>query len=333
MRKFLAIAVVPLMACLAHGFPAQSPSDINRGAPVAPVSAATRLGLGTAATEQLQHDLQTHDYKRAEQLLIQKINLDPGSLHTRGMLILIGHIFFLDGNYLNAAIAWGKADAIMPLDDSSRFVLSMADIELHRPDWARVQLAKLAFANPKVALYQYWLGRLDYDAHQYSSAIAHLKSAIQLDPEMVRAYDTLGLCYDYLGKTDRAIDNFQKAVAFNRKQPRPSPWPNLDFAIALMKVNQLGKAEAQLREALSYDATLPQINYRLGLVLAEQDHLQEAICAMQRAVALDPAYAEPYYALARYYSRLGNKKMAKKEAKIFQSLSKEKNSLPDPRSH
>ncbi len=331
MRKSPAIAVVILTACLVRGVCAQLRGGSEQSEPVAPAGTANRLGLDTASNAELQHALQAHDLKRAEQLLIETINRDPHSLHARERLILAGHVFFLDGKYLNAAIAWSKADLIAPLDDSSRFTLAMADVKLHRPDWARTQLAKLALENPKVALYQYWLGRLDYDAQQYPSAIERLQRVIQLDPEMARAYDSLGLCYDYLGKTDRAIANYEKAVAFNRKQPHPSAWPNLDFAIALMRANQLGKAEAQLREALIYDSNLPQANYRLGLVLAEQGRLPEAIHALQRAVASDPAYAEPHYLLARFYNRLGRRDMARKEANIFQSLREKNNSLPQSR--
>lgn len=326
MRKLSALAVVFLMAGLAWGAPAQSSGDAAQRAPAATADAATRLGLDPAATARLQHDLQVHGLKHAEQLLIQEADKDPGSLHARNVLIFAGHIFFLDGSYLNAAIAWSKADAIAPLDDSSRFTLAMADVRLHHPDWARAQLARLALRNPKVALYQYWLGRLDYDGQQYARAVARLQRAIQLDTQMTRAYDTLGLCYDYLGDTEHAIATFQQAVAFNRKELHPSAWPNLDFAVALMKANQPVKAEAQLREALIYDATLPQANYRLGLVLGEQGHKQKAIAALQRAAALDPDYPEPHYALARLYSRLGRRDLATKEAKIFQFLRKKSNS-------
>src|SRR5487761_1075266 len=103
MRKFPAIAVVSLMACMSNGAPAQSPGSVNQGAPVAPTDGPTRLGLDAAATAELQNDLQGHDLKNAEQLLIQAADRDPGSLHARNVLIFAGHIFFLDRNYLNAA--------------------------------------------------------------------------------------------------------------------------------------------------------------------------------------------------------------------------------------
>lgn len=318
MRKHLAIGFLILIAVPTLRSLAQSPDSHGQAAAITPEK-ATNL-IGPAASSKLQQDLKHRNYKDAEQMLIHEINRAPASSRARDLLILVGNIFFQDRSYLNAAIAWTKADRLASLDDPSRFTLAMADVELHRPDWARVQLTKLAVANPQVALYQYWLGRLDYDGQQYSSAIHHLDSAIQLDPEMARAYDRLGLCYDYLGQTDQAIPLFQKAVALNRNNRHPSPWPNLDFAIALMKRSEFVKAEAQLREALSYDAALPQANYRLGLALAEQGHLDEAIVSLNRAAALDPAYAEPHYALARFYNRLGLKSLAKKQAKIFEAL-------------
>jgi tetratricopeptide (TPR) repeat protein len=325
MRKPLAVGLLVLMTVPALRSLSQSPDRLG---PAAGIAAEEGILLGPVDNSRLQQDLQHRNYKDAEQMLINEINRDPLSSRARGLLVLLGHIFFQDGGYLNAAIAWTKADHLAPLDDSSRFTLAMADVELHRPDWARAQLRKLAAANPKVALYPYWLGRLAYDRQQYSSAIRHLTIAIQLDPDMARAYDRLGLCYDYLGHTDRAVPLFKKAVALNRDQRHPSPWPNLDLAIALMRQSKFVEAEAQLREALSYDATLPQANYRLGLVLGEQGRLNEAIISLQRAATLDPAYPEPHYALARFYKRLGQVSQAKKQTEILKALRRSASPLP-----
>ena len=98
----------------------------------------------------------------------------------------------------------------------------------------RPELEKLAAAEPRNSLYAYWLARLDYDAQNYASAIARLQKVIELDPNMVRAYDTLGLCFDYLGKFEEAIKNYDRAVQLNRLQPNLRPgrmwiWPFLSW--------------------------------------------------------------------------------------------------------
>ncbi len=190
--------------------------------------------------------------------------------HARSVLILLGNIYFLDTDYSQAIIAWIKADSIEPLDDRTRFQLATTEIHLSHADWARKQLEILATTDPSAALYPYWLARLDYDAQQYSAAIARLAHVVQLDPKMSRAYDLLGLCYDYLGNWDKAIEQYSKAVSFNRELPHPSAWPPLDFGITLMNAGHPDDAEAMLQEAIRYDPASSKAHYQLGLVLEQK---------------------------------------------------------------
>ncbi|PYT68558.1 MAG: hypothetical protein DMG42_24145, partial [Acidobacteria bacterium] len=213
-------------------------------------------------------------------------------------------------------------EAIAPLDDRSRFTLAMACIRLNRRDWARPELEKLAAAQPQNPLFLYWLARLDYDERNYGSAVARLQKVIALDPKMVRAYDTLGLCFDYLGKFDEAVKNYNRAIELNRLQPKPSPWPQVDLAISLIALNQLPEAEKNLREAIGYDSQLPQAHYQLGRVLEMQGAYQSAADSLKTAIALAPEYPEPHYLLGRIYHRLGNEPLSKAEIARFQQLKK-----------
>lgn len=198
----------------------------------------------------------------------------------------------------------------------------MAYVKLSRPDWARSELAKLAAGQPRNPLYLYWLARLDYDAHNYTAAITRLEQVIELDLKMMRAYDTLGLCYDYLGKFDQAIKNYNRAVELNRMQSKPLPWPHVDLAISLVAVDQLGEAEKNLREALRYDAGLPQAHYQLGRVLEMQGEHQAAVQSLKQAATLNSLYPEPHYLLGRIYQRMGESQLAKAEIERFQQLEK-----------
>ncbi len=195
------------------------------------------LQLTSARRLELEEALNRGDYKSAEGILLEEVERDPKSIRAARLLVMAGGIFFLDGQYMNSVIAWKKAETIAPLDDGSRFTLAMAYVKLNRRDWARPELAKLAAAQPENPLYLYWLARLDYDAQDYAAAIARLQKVIELNPAMMRAYDTLGLCYDYLGRFDEAVKSYNHAVELNRLQAKPSPWPHVDLAISLMAVN------------------------------------------------------------------------------------------------
>lgn len=281
---------------------------------------------------ELEDAFRRRDYKRAESILVDEAEKDPKSIRTANLLVLAGGIFFLDGEFENSVIAWKKAEAIAPLDDRSKFTLAMAEIKLNHRDWARQELDKLATAHPQDSLYLYWLARLDYDTRNYPAAITRLQTVLELDPKMMRAYDTLGLCYDYLGKFEEAIKTYDRAVELNRLQSKPSPWPHVDRAISLISLNRLVEAEKNLREALTYDSRLPQAHYQLGRVLEMQGGYQAAVQSLNQAIELNPSYPEPHYLLGRIYHRLGEDQLSKKEIAQFQELKKASEAQPAAKS-
>ena len=305
-----------------------APAQEHNPLPASPSRDLSQLQLAAGLREELGEALNRREYKRAEAILVEEAERDPKSLRAAQLLVYAAGIFFLDGQYLNAAISWKKAEAVTPLDDASRFTLAMAYIKLDRRDWARQELEKLRAGQPQNPLYLYWLARLDYDAQNYAAAIKGLKEVIELDPKMMRAYDTLGLCYDYLGQFDEAIRYYHSAVALNRSERQPSPWPLLNLAMSLISVNRLPDAENSLREALRYDPKLPQARYQLGRVLEMQGEYQAAVLELKEAIQNDPAFPEPHYLLGRIYQRLGEHELAQTEIRLYQELKKAREGAP-----
>jgi tetratricopeptide (TPR) repeat protein len=296
-----------------------------------PVPATSKLLAGLqlepSRSAEVESALNRRDYKRAETILLEETKRDPKSARTAKLYTLMGHILFLDGQYLNSAIAWKKAEAIASLDDQSRFSLAMAYLRLNRPDWGRDELQRLSQGDPQNPLYLYWLAKLDYDAREYTSAISRLRHVIELDPNMMRAHNNLGLCYDSLGQFEEAVQSFTRAIELNRRQEHPSAWPPLNLAVSLISLNRLDEAAARLHEALSYNPKFPQAHYQLGLVLEKERKFEEAIAPLQRAIALDPSYPEPHYTLGRIYQRLGKRDEAQEQIEKFKKLKQEPSPL------
>lgn len=275
------------------------------------------LPLDPPVRQEIEAALKSHDYASAEAALVH-----AADQHPKVPLIYdyLGRIFFVDGKYLNAAIALKKSEALQPLEDKDRFTLAMAYISLQHPAWARPELAKLAEANPRNPLYPYWQGRLEYDGQNVPAAIAKFEKVIAIDPEFMKAYDNLGLCLEALGKNDEAIQQYRNAVRLNREHNIRSAWPPMNLGALLTKLDRLDEAEPLFRESLQFDANFAQSHYQLGVLLQKQNKLPAAVEELKRAAALDPAYSEPHYALARLYRRTGDMVQAQQELRIFQDL-------------
>jgi tetratricopeptide (TPR) repeat protein len=275
------------------------------------------LPLDPSTRQEIAAALKSRNYASAEAALVRAADQQP-----KVPLIYdyLGRIFFVDGKYLNAAIALKKGEALQPLEDKDRFTLAMAYISLQHPGWARPELEKLAEANPRNPLYPYWQGRLEYDGQNVPAAIAKFEKVIAIDPEFMKAYDNLGLCLEAIGKNDEAIQQYRNAVRLNRDHNIRSPWPLMNLGALLTKLDRLDEAEPLFRESLQFDAAFAQSHYQLGVLLQKQNKIPAAVEELKRAAALDPAYSEPHYALARLYRRAGNLEQAQHELQVFQDL-------------
>jgi len=314
-RAFVAPLALAFVFC-SSPLDAQSASDDLT--PRAPV--IDSLQLAPEVANQLQRAVSEHDYVTAETLLLPEIEHDPHSARSARLLAYAGSIYFQNKDYVNAAIAWKKAEAIAPLEPSLRLSLAMAYVHMAHPDWARAVLESLAAENDKEALYPYWLGRLDYDGHQYNEAIRHFQHAIQLNPQMARAYDNLGLCYFYQNQNGLAVTNYEKAIALDRGSEHPSPWPYLNIAITQQFLNQLPDAEKNLREAIRLDPAFAKAHFQLGTVLEDLQRPEQALKELRDAARLDPAYPEPHMAMARVLHKLGQEAPARDEVQTYLRL-------------
>lgn len=293
-------------------------SGVDEPYPEASAIASLQLAPGTA--EQLQKAVSTRDYITAEKLLLPEIDRDPHSPRAARLLAFAGTVYFRNQDYINAAIAWKKSEAIAPLDPNIRFLLAMDYIRMAHPDWARPLLESLAALNGKEALYPYWLGRLDYDGHLYNDAIRHFQHAIELDPSMARAYDNLGLCYYYQNQNDQAVASYERAIELGSASGHPSPWSYMNLAITQQFLNRDADAEKNLREAIRLDPSLAKAHFQLGTVLEDLQRLDEALAQLREAARLDPAYPEPHMAMARVLRKLGQEAAAREEAAAYVRL-------------
>ena len=283
-------------------------------------SAVSSLGLTPAQASLLKIAIDARDYVGAEKLLLAEIDSDPHSPRAARLLAFAGSVYFLNRDYLNAAVAWKKSEAIAPLEPSLQFSLAMAYIRLAHPDWARKVLESLTAQNRNEPLFPYWLGRLDYDGHEYNRAISNFQRAIALAPGMARAYDNLGLCYFYQNQNDLAVENYQRAIELDRGSGHPSAWPYLNLAITQQFLNQLSDAEKNLREAIRLDPSFAKAHFQLGTVLESLQEPEAALEELKEAARLDPAFAEPHMAMARVYHKLGQEPSAREEVKTYLRL-------------
>src|SRR5438876_398708 len=229
-KKGWIIALAPLVFCQTLPVCAQI-AVLQQDDPSTPSFSRQlmELQLDPLRLRKLEKAINARDYKPAEKILVEEAERNPRSPRSAKLLAIAGGIFFLDAQYLEAAIAWKKAEAIAPLDDRNRFTLAMAYVKLNQRDGARTELEKLAAAKPQNPLFLYQLGRVLEMQGGYQAAVESLKLAVALAPEYPEPHYLLGKIYHRLGNEPLSrseIDRFQELRKASEAQPAPeSPQP------------------------------------------------------------------------------------------------------------
>ena len=126
---------------------------------------------------------------------------------------------------------------------------------------------------------------------KYEGAIAEFTKAIELNPQLDRAYTNRGIAWMEMGNYDRAIDDCNKATELNPGQyqayaSRANAWRfRGDFDRAL----------ADHTKAIELNSNVAILYNNRGATWANKDDFERAIADFTRAIEIEPKYAMAYY--------------------------------------
>jgi tetratricopeptide (TPR) repeat protein len=166
-----------------------------------------------------------------------------------------------------------------------------------------------------------------YARGMYDQATARFFEATDLNPDDSSPYLFLSKVQS---RSITEIDGFVERLARFAKLHPEVAWADYAYAASLWKrgngtLDASGVAEVRslLEKAIRLDPNLAAAHLELGIVLAAEKKLPEAIAAYQQAIRIDPTLEEAHYRLAQAYERIGNAPKAREEIEIHARLAKE----------
>ncbi len=145
------------------------------------------------------------------------------------------------------------------------------------------------------------------DAGRLPEAEAHLREAVRLNPDSVRARTDLGSALAKMGRRPEAIAEFQAAL----KLDPSAAILHHNLANALLESGRPAEAIAEYETALRIDPNyvearqaLARAHYSRGVELAKSGHAPEAIAEMEAALRVEPNYPEAHNNLAVVLSQI-----------------------------
>ncbi|NOT07415.1 MAG: tetratricopeptide repeat protein [Gemmatimonadales bacterium] len=164
-----------------------------------------------------------------------------------------------------------------------------------------------------------------FAVQDYYGAAHLLEDLLKTGRAFADAHHLLGLSLALLGQRERALEEFERALALNPRYIEA----NIHRGVLLNELGRPEEAEEAFKAATVYGepavqgfsrpvaATLANQHARLGEAYAEAGGLKEAIGEFRRAVELGPAFHDLRYRLARLLLEAGRPLEAREELEFI----------------
>lgn len=155
-----------------------------------------------------------------------------------------------------------------------------------------------------IADMDYAKGKRYLDANSVSTALPLLQKAVTARPGLDLYHATLGEAYSKVGQIDKAL---QEAAINKKLNPHHLNFyksrAKIYLTLASIDPKYHVQAAEELSKARSLSPTDPNLAYNLGLVYTRLNDLDKAESQLRDAITLKPNYMEPYYALTLLYEQ------------------------------
>lgn len=166
-------------------------------------------------------------------------------------------------------------------------------------------LHQLIKKNPADADARLLLGSILSEDGNRDESITQLTEAVRLRPKSAQAQNALGEALNGFGETKAAKDAFEKAVALDPRFAQPK----INLGLALLEAGDFRTAATHLDRALALlgnkpDAAYPQ--YLRAKIYTEENDPAKAAALLNKAIALNPGFAEAWSDLGQARKSLAN---------------------------
>ena len=254
------------------------------------------------------------DLEVAERELRARLVADPSDVTVQSDL---GMLFEIRRDFSAALISYQEA---LKLDRScSDCVVSLSSLLHHckqNVDSVRV-VEDFLEANPRSAPAVTHLAFLHLELQQYDEGLRLARRHQKLEEESAVGYHLQAMAHLGLKQRDEAEAYFKIAVEHDDSLAEA----HLQLGLLYGKQPETFDAAAvHLRKAIDLGLVHPEIYKDLGRVLVSREQYLDAIEELQKALTLNPDYAEPYYFLSKSYEKLGQQPQAEAAMERFRAL-------------
>ncbi|MBN1920729.1 MAG: tetratricopeptide repeat protein [Anaerolineae bacterium] len=158
-------------------------------------------------------------------------------------------------------------------------------------------------------------GQAHFFSRRWEKAEAALRAALKIDENNEEAHFWLGTIIYYQGRYEEAADEFDWAAELNPENPRNEAW----LALAAAQDEQLEEAEAAAERALALDDRFVTAYLGRAEVRINQENIEAAQGDLLYARNLEPYNFETLYMLGRFYADYVPERIVEAERLVLQA--------------
>ncbi len=143
------------------------------------------------------------------------------------------------------------------------------------------------------------LGMSHYILGHLREAVPFLEQAIAWSPTSIELTYALGMAAIQAQQEAKGRAAFAKMF----RVAEDSPAAHFYAAQMMIRVELNEQAEAELKQALTKNPTLPNAHFLLGVIAIQKSNFDEATVFMQKEIALNPGNAMAFYRLGDAFTR------------------------------
>jgi tetratricopeptide (TPR) repeat protein len=157
------------------------------------------------------------------------------------------------------------------------------------------------------ARFVYLTGRTNFLAGHIAEALRLLRMSVELSPELVDGWRSLGDLYVFQDNVEQATFCYGEALKADENDAL-----TLAALGAVYSLNdEVGKAIKYFTKSVESDSSLAKSWYALGMLYQRAEDYGKAAKTLERAIVLDPDSAQTHFALGHCYKILGKADLAK----------------------
>ena len=219
---------------------------------------------------------------------------------------LLGEADEKAGKFHDAAEHFARAAELDPSEENA-WALAVEFLRHWTFDAAATEFQAASAKFPQSKRLRVGLGAALFGAAQYTKAIPVFADLIKDEPNNSTYADMLGVSCN--APADSISPQCSALVTYAQSHPADARAATEAAAFLLLQNNQvdqsLSLARKLLTRAIASNPTMPDAQFRMGVVLQESSDWKGSIPYLERAVKLKLDFAQAHYRLARAYWKTG----------------------------